>query len=156
MSLVMNYTTDTKVPDFLIDSNILVYSRDPRYPRKKDIAINLLHKGFSGEKSLALTNQNLSEFSRVAVEKNNVDPIIIASDVQEIIDSKITILDSWHINELSLALNLMKQFEIHFWDAKLAATMLSNGIKTIYTENTKDLEKVKGIKVVNPFKKWKK
>jgi len=34
----------------------------------------------------------------------------------------------------------------------MAATVLDNGIKTIYTANEDDFKKFSGIEVINPFK----
>ena len=104
------------------------------------------------EKQLGITNQNLSEFARVLVEKYNQHPNEVKKEIHKFIfQSQFIIIDSWHSNELLLALDLQHKFKIHFWDAKLAATMISNNIKKIYTENTKDFDKIKGIKAINPF-----
>jgi predicted nucleic acid-binding protein len=37
------------------------------------------------------------------------------------------------------------------FDLFLAATMLDNGVHTIYTENVRDFKGLKGIEVINPF-----
>lgn len=37
------------------------------------------------------------------------------------------------------------------WDALIAETALENGIRKIYTENTKDFNKIPSLKIINPF-----
>ena len=51
---------------------------------------------------------------------------------------------------IPLALDIVQQFKMPFWDALLAATMRDNGIFNIYTENAKDF-KMPWINAVNPF-----
>ncbi|MBI2445074.1 hypothetical protein HYV43_01665 [Candidatus Micrarchaeota archaeon] len=47
--------------------------------------------------------------------------------------------------------NFEKQIASWRSEQSKAATMLENGITTIYTENVEDFEKIPGIKAVNPF-----
>jgi len=42
-------------------------------------------------------------------------------------------------------------YKVHFWDALIAATMIENNVFTIFTENTKDFKKIKGITAINPL-----
>jgi len=50
------------------------------------------------------------------------------------------------------AIELQAAYKAPFWDALIAATMLENGVKTIFTENTADFRKIPFIKAVNPLK----
>jgi len=149
----MNYMTDDNLPEAIIDSNILIYLKDKSNPKKNKKAKEIVKSGFLGKRQLGITNQNLSEFARVLIEKYNQHPNKVKKEIHKFIfQSQFIIIDSWHSNELLLALDLQHKFKIHFWDAKLAATMISNDIKKIYTENTKDFDKIKGIKAINPFR----
>ena len=40
----------------------------------------------------------------------------------------------------------------HVFDVLLVATMLENGVDTLYTENTKDFSAFREIRAVNPFR----
>jgi predicted nucleic acid-binding protein len=41
-------------------------------------------------------------------------------------------------------------YEVHYWDALIAATMRENNIFCIYTENG-DFKSIPWLKVINPF-----
>lgn len=45
-----------------------------------------------------------------------------------------------------------RDYQTHYWDYLIASTMKENAVKEIYTENTKDFEKIPELKVVNPFR----
>jgi predicted nucleic acid-binding protein len=52
---------------------------------------------------------------------------------------------------INKAISLSLETKVHFFDALLAQTMLDNNVHLIYTENTKDFNKIPGIKAINPF-----
>ena len=41
----------------------------------------------------------------------------------------------------------------NIWDTPIMETMKENNVYAIVTENEKDFKRIKGIKVINPFKK---
>jgi len=49
------------------------------------------------------------------------------------------------------AIDICIQYNIHYRDALLCATMKHNGITNIFTENLKDFVKVPWIAAVNPM-----
>jgi predicted nucleic acid-binding protein len=49
------------------------------------------------------------------------------------------------------AITVNNDNSLHFWDALIAETMIENKITEIYTENTKDFEKIPGIRAINPM-----
>jgi predicted nucleic acid-binding protein len=56
---------------------------------------------------------------------------------------------------LRLTLDLVNHYQLKsldFFDAQIVATMLDNGISTIYTVNEQDFAIFEEIKAVNPFK----
>ena len=142
----MNCTT----ADVLVDSNILIYAHDLKDTRR-DAAISFLSAGLK-TRNLALSVQNLAELCRVATEK--MRPSTPAEDIRAaILDYLPNVRLLRYGPETVLeALRIKEKSGTHFYDALLAATMLENGINTIYTENTHDFEKIPGIKAENPFK----
>jgi predicted nucleic acid-binding protein len=134
----------------LIDSNILIYYLDLEEKEKHPIAFDFIHSRLMG-KETAVSVQNLAEFSSNVVD-NKTTPAIekeIEDTIREIMD--IFEVISYSPNTIIHANALHNKYNIHFWDALLAATMQENHISTIYTENTKDFEKIPGIKAINPF-----
>lgn len=73
--------------------------------------------------------------------------------VSRIVDAALMIFPS--LETYHLALTLIEQYKItadKVYDAYLIATMLSNGIYDIATDNEKDFRQYPQIKVINPFK----
>lgn len=135
---------------FLVDTNILVYAYENENSLKKRKAFELIKQCFRSEISLAVSNQNLAEFTYVTVKKRkltlneakvNVEDISKFGGFRKIAYSSETILS---------AIDLANEFNMPFWDSLLAATMRENGIFNLYTENAKDF-KMPWINAVNPF-----
>lgn len=133
----------------LVDSNILIYAFAEDSP-KHDAALKLLRQCFSGNISLAISLQNIGEFCNVALWKYKLDSPVIKRIARQLTYCSSFVKISYTANEFEVALELAEKQNIEFWDAMLAATMLENGIDTIYTEDM-NFGKVPGIKAVNPF-----
>ena len=133
----------------LVDSNILLYAFAEDSPKHK-AAYKLLRQCFSGDITLAISLQNIGEFCNVAMWKYKLDLALIKRIVRQIIYCSSFRKISYTTNEFEMALELAEKQNIEFWDAMLVATMLENGVGTIYTEDA-GFGKVQGIKVVNPF-----
>lgn len=130
-----------------------MYAIDPNEGEKHQIAKKIIEKGLSGSQTISMSNQTLAECINVLLHKYEKPPK--RSDLNEFMS---TLLRAPEIKLLSYSCNTAihagsEEYDgIHFWDAVIAQTMKENGITHIYTENTKDFEKIKGIKAVNPFK----
>ena len=137
----------------LLDTNILVYSLDKKSP-KNHIAINYI-KG--NAENLAITHQNINEALRVATHPKHIKPM----DIDCAIKAVTAIAEGLSIifpkeNTIFITLELLKKYKIksnHVFDVYLAATMLSNGIEEIATDNEKDFSIIKEVRVLNPFSK---
>lgn len=144
--------TDSK-PEFLADSNILIYAFDTADRDKHIVAKDLLSKCWRGEITLAVSVQNINEFCRVATKKiaKPLEPDTVKGIVELIIRSDNFVVLHIDVDTIISALEVYKENkESGYWDCLLAATMKQNGISAIYTENTKDFE-ASGMKAVNPF-----
>ncbi len=132
-----------------VDSNLLVYAVETTSPK------HLAAKEFLGKlvetSSAYLSVQNLAEFSRVVTEKLPRPLTVEQTDEALRTFGEVFSVVSYGVSEVRRALTHVKAGQTHFFDALLAATMLENGINTIYTENTQDFQKIPGIKAVNPF-----
>jgi predicted nucleic acid-binding protein len=140
------------MPDRLIDTNILVYAYDISEGKKHEIAKDIL-KQIWIEGGGVVCLQNLMEFFVIITQKveNPIDAMIAKDIVYDFIRSeRWTIIDRDADTFLS-AIELVSEFNIHLWDAAIAASMKENNITEIVTENVKDFGKVPYIKVVFPF-----
>lgn len=140
------------MPDKLIDTNILVYAYDISEGEKHEIAKDILRQiWINGNGVVCL--QNLMEFFVIITKKveNPVDIMTAKDIVHDFIRSeRWTIIDRDADTFLS-AIELISEFNIHLWDAVIAACMKESNIAEIVTENVKDFEKVPDIRVIFPF-----
>ncbi len=141
----------------LLDTNILIYAHDELSPKNKS-AKDLVEKALNGEIEASISHQNLLEFAAAITQPKKVSWVLsidkaledmdqyLASNIKIIVPNQGTILIAKDFLK-SLKLKGRKVFDVY-----LAATMLSNGINVIYTDNDKDFEIFKEIRAINPFK----
>ena len=143
--------------EVLFDTNILVYAHDlesQNYQKAKELhdAVN------EGVLNAAITPQNLLEFYSVvtnqAKSKKADSPKEAIAEIKKSLIAPLYIMVPLGI-ELEIVLRLIKDNNLRcrkIFDVYLVATMLSNGIGTIYTANERDFEMFSEIKAINPFK----
>lgn len=135
----------------LADTNILVYAINKDSPKHKQ-ARKFLE---DNQGNLILAHQNILEtikvlthprFSRPMKPKSAIKAVLaIAKSCQIIVPKAGTEF---------IALELIKKLDlagIRIFDAYLVATALANSITLVVTDNVRDLQKFKEIKVINPF-----
>jgi predicted nucleic acid-binding protein len=139
-------------PPALIDTNILCYALDAGEPEKRAMAADLLSRCWRSEIALAVSAQNLAEFSIVMTEKvrHPVPDAIVTRFIHNIVS-----FDGWTVigygpETIMDAVGIRSTYSLHFWDALLAATMKQHNIGTIYTEDS-HFDRVPSISVINPF-----
>lgn len=138
---------------FLIDSNILVYAYDSSEKKKQQKALLLLEQCFQQRVPFALCLQNLAEFFFIVTTK--IQQPLKEKEAEAIVKDflafdtlrKLQYKDS----TLLTAIKFAKEYKIELWDALLAATILEDGINSIYTENVSDFRKIPQLKIINPF-----
>lgn len=135
----------------IIDSNILVYSIDKFSPKHKQ-AQKFLKENLN---ILEVANQNIFETLRVITYPKFPNPMKLkdaVDAVERILKVCSIVSPDWRTQRI--ALELIKKYKLSsdiVFDAYLAATALANGIDTIATDNTKDFQRIKEIKIINPF-----
>jgi predicted nucleic acid-binding protein len=136
----------------LLDSNLLSYVFDESEPEKKRICNDLIADCWKGKRKYAVSVQNLSEFYVVVTKKiqNPIPDKLAKRFIELIID-----FQGWHVlningHTIASAIDICNKYDIHYWDALLAATMRENNVFCIYTEDS-DFDKISWLKVVNPF-----
>ena len=136
----------------LIDTNILCYALDTGEPEKRTVAAELLSQCWRSEKDLAVSVQNIAEFSVVMTEKvkQPLPDEVITRFIRDIVS-----FDGWTVigydtGTIMDAVDIRQTYSLHFWDALLAATMKQHTIDTVYTEDS-HFNKIPWITVINPF-----
>ncbi|MBI2021616.1 PIN domain-containing protein [Candidatus Daviesbacteria bacterium] len=135
----------------IIDSNILVYSID-KLSQKHKKAQQFLEENID---DLEIAHQNIFETLRVITYPKLPNPMKLkdgVSAVERILNVSHIISPNWKTHRI--ALELIKKYKLSsdlVFDAYLAATALSNGIHKIATDNIKDFQKFRELKIINPF-----
>lgn len=131
-----------------IDTNVLVYYVDERYPGKCRIASGIVASAIDSPDYL-ISAQVLNEFANVAVKKLSMPEDEASEYVREFMQIK-TVDQSadWTCS----ALQIKKQLGIQFFDSLIIAAAVANGCDTILTEDLADGHVYCGVKAVNPFK----
>jgi predicted nucleic acid-binding protein len=136
----------------LVDTNILCYAFDTGEPVKRERARELIARVFRNEESLAVSVQNLAEFTMVTREKMEHP---LPDDIITRFIGDITAFDGWTVvrydaGTITRAIGISRAHALHFWDALLVATMQEQGIDTIWSEDA-HFSKIPGLIVNNPF-----
>ncbi|MBS3167777.1 PIN domain-containing protein [Candidatus Woesearchaeota archaeon] len=142
-----------KDESIFIDTNILLYAIDEIDQSKHQKAKKLIEESFRKRRNFTASIQVLGEFFNASTKKLKTS--LSKEESKEFIDYLIK-HQNWEIKKqekttLMKAIDLSIKYNNPFWDSLIAATMIENGLTKIYTENTKDFEKIKEIEAINPL-----
>lgn len=137
-----------------VDTNILAYAFDESDPHRRKHCADLVRAGFQGEANYCVSNQILGELFIVLTRK--VGKPLAREQASTLIDGfidspKWTKLTYTHAT-IKMTLNSLETINTSFWDMLIAETMREAGLRTIYTENKKDFERIPWLQIENPLK----
>jgi predicted nucleic acid-binding protein len=132
-----------------LDTNILVYAYDQHEPHKMQIARQILKQGLL-EKNVFLSAQVLGEFF-VVVTKKIKEPLAPAAALEIIEALGVLPFIETDYPLIVNAITYHLQFKISYWDALIVAAAERSRCNALLTEDLKDGEMYKGVKVHNPF-----
>ena len=135
---------------FLVDTNIIIYAYERKNSLRKKKSLEILEKCYKNEIVLAVSNQNLAEFSVVSLKKLKLDANIVKDIIKDISNFENFKKVNYKRKTILSAIDILEKYKMSFWDSLIAATMIENGILNIYTENSKDF-KIPSLNVVNPL-----
>ena len=131
-----------------VDTNVLIYVRDPRDPAKQQKAVQLT----TGLSDGALLWQVACEF--VAASRKLAPFGFIQTRAWHEVE-RLRVL--WKLilpseNVLTRAEQLTATHSLSFWDAMIVAACMEGGITRLYTEDfDNSLTQTTGVEIVNPF-----
>ena len=137
----------------LVDTNILVYRYDSRYPQKQEIAADLLRQGILNN-SLVLPHQALIEFI-AAVTRPMARGSLLSVDeahreVEELLVQFPVIYPTE--NTVRTALRGAALYKLSWFDAHLWAYADERGLDTLWSEDFEDDRLYGRVRVRNPFR----
>jgi predicted nucleic acid-binding protein len=136
------------MPSILLDTNVLVYSFDVRYPEKQRHAKALIYHLESID-AACLSVQCLGEFFRTMTTKFQLLP-----------EEMVVQVEAWQqafpIFELTSQVVLeavrgVRDHQLSYYDAQIWAVARLNQIPLVFSEDFQDGQTLEGVRFVDPF-----
>lgn len=138
----------------LVDTNVLVYRYDSRFPKKQALATDLLRQGIL-DRSLFLPHQVLIEFIAVVTRPIARGPSLLSVDAahREVEDLLVQLPVIYPTeNTVRTALRGAALYKLSWFDAHLWAYADERGLDTLWSEDFQDGRLYGRVKVRNPFR----
>jgi len=137
----------------LVDTNVLVYRFDPRFPDKQARAAKLLRVGIA-EDSLRIAHQAIIEF--VAAVSRPMDgelPLLEAADARREAEELLSQFEVLYPNAevVRTALRGMAAYQLSWFDAHMWAYAEVFGLAELVTEDFQAGRLYGSVRIVNPF-----
>ncbi|MBN1803536.1 MAG: type II toxin-antitoxin system VapC family toxin [Candidatus Lokiarchaeota archaeon] len=131
-----------------IDSNVIIYALNKDLPEHEPCRV-LLEKVAKGLETIAIPAVVLMESYHVLVRAYKFAPSEVKKRLVSIIESEnITILGQG-LSSILLAFDVAEDFDTGGRDSLIAACLLENNIKEIYSHDS-DFDKIRLIKRIDP------
>lgn len=137
----------------LVDTNILVYRFDSRFPDKKRIATELLRAGIANN-SIRVPHQAIVEFvAAVTRPIHGGDPLLTIADARREAEDMLGQFEIIYPNEpiLRTALRGAAAYQLSWFDAHLWAFAEFHGLDELYSEDFQHGRLYGTVRIVNPF-----
>lgn len=137
----------------LIDTNILVYRFDDRFPDKQAVATQILRRGIA-ERSVRLPHQALVEFVAATTRRRgNAQPLLAPTDARREAEEMLAQFEILYPNEpvLRLAIRGAATYQLSWFDANLWAYAEHFGLDVILTEDFEHRRLYGSVTAINPF-----
>jgi len=135
------------IEKFFIDTNILIYSIDHHYPKKKIISRELIAELLEDNSGI-ISTQVLQEFYYAAVNKLRSDSKIVKELLKSFEDFEIVQINPPIIYN---AIDCSITNNISFWDALIISAAESANCNKLFSEDLNSGQIISGVKIVNPF-----
>jgi predicted nucleic acid-binding protein len=138
---------------FLIDTNVLVYRFDPRFPEKQAIATRILREGLRAD-SVRIPHQAVVEFMAVVTRvRIGTEPLLGEADARRETEE---LLDQFRILYpnaalVRTALRGAAAYQLPWSDAHLWADAECHGVSEIISEDFEHGRLYGNVRVKNPF-----
>jgi predicted nucleic acid-binding protein len=138
----------------LVDTNVLVYRFDPRYPEKQRAATELLRAGIANT-SLVLAHQAIVEFvAAVTRPLGTSEPLLDPADARREAEEMLSQFEVLYPDEnmLRIALRGAAAYQLAWFDAHMWAYAERFGLDEMLSEDFEDGRLYGTVQVTNPFR----
>lgn len=129
-----------------LDTNILIYAADDRFPDKQEIAARLV---LDPSTPTFVSPQVIAEMLRVMVGKFEIPAFNALRLIEPWQHRCVVAVDFQFVREASLISAL---HSVSIFDAQIVLAAVRSNCKVIYSEDMQDGFKYQGVEIVNPFK----
>lgn len=131
-----------------VDTNVLLYSIDPRDPAKRDAAgrwIAYCWREENGRISTQVLNELYANLRRVA-------PKFAPKEARKLVQ-RYRAWSPWVVDDgtVDLAWQLEDRIAINYWDALMVAAAQQLACSHLLTEDLQHGQRIDGLRIVNPF-----
>jgi len=137
----------------LIDTNVLVYRYDPRFPDKQRIATDLLRRGI-GDDSIRVPHQAIVEFVAVVTRPLIAgSPLLAPEEARREAEEFLSQFSVLYPTEgvLRLALRGTAAYNLSWFDAHLWAYAEHHSLDEIVSEDFQHERLYGSVRTINPF-----
>lgn len=130
-----------------LDTNVLVYADDIRFPEKRERAKSLI-KQFSSAQTAFVSMQVLQEYFSIATSKLGLEAGFAQKRVEQYSDLNVVPLET---PDLLKAIDLHIRYQFSIWDALIVRAALISDCETLYTEDLQHGQRIGNLTILNPF-----
>ncbi len=130
-----------------VDTNILVYQLDGRYPEKRRAARDAVRE-LAANHEAVISTQVLQEFYAACTTKLKIDPSLVKRIMHGFRNMEIVTIGTDLIGE---AIDTSMQYRLSFWDSLVVVCAESAKCRVLLTEDLGDGQVIRGVRVKNPL-----
>ena len=130
-----------------VDTNVLIYVKDPRHPDKQAIAAALIRNLTDGVLLWQVANEYLAASRKLVAVGYDLTQAF--NDIRAFQKVWTTKLPNWNI--LDRAESLQTRFHLSYWDSMIIAACLVGGVTKLYSEDFTGYGNIDGLELENPF-----
>lgn len=137
----------------LVDTNVLVYRFDPRFPDRQKVAAEILRRGIA-EDSVRVPHQAIVEFVAVATRPfGGAEPLLSTQDALQEAEEMLSQFVVLYPDEalLRTALRGAVAYQLSWFDAHLWAYAEHFGLSELLSEDFQHDRLYGSVRAVNPF-----
>ena len=131
-----------------VDTNVLLYARDDRFPEKQDAAGRWLADLFSRDLAV-ISPQVIGEFCNAALKKAMLPDAVIRQSIED--------LAPWCFGQVDVELitvswTLRARTKFQWWDCLILASAIEAGCGYLLSDDMDHRRVIDGVTIINPFR----
>jgi len=136
-----------RVSRAFLDTNVLLYSDDPRDPAKQRKALDLI-KLHRSARTGVISLQVLQEYFVNSTGKLKLDADLAKRRVE--VFAKLQVAEPT-VDDILSAIDLHRLHPLSFWDALILQMAKQTGCRVLLSEDMQHGQVIDGVRIVNPF-----